>query len=372
MKRTHLAGGVVVHVVWKYMDLIKFKAKFEPIFDVYLGKKLEEMRKRLDDPFLYEIVSQAARIAKKGGKRARPFLVYAMYRVCGGKNEEVGMRVAMGIELFHIFCLIHDDITDRGKVRHGEQTIHEYALLRMKKEKRRGDLAHVAESQAMLAGDLVYAWAYERIAGLRGIAPDVHQDALSVFIEAMQDVVAGQMIDIDLTTQKSASLARIIKKMELKTASYTFVRPLELGAVLAGASSQVRAFCHDFGMAVGVAFQLQDDMLDIVGTQEELGKKPMGDIREGQHTPLSCDAFAHASSHDKKIFTQVFGRGALSSHEAKEIRRIFQDTGAIASAQKRVAQGFAKGRALLQEGDLSHKGKKIFSELLARIERRTA
>lgn len=354
------------------MNLPKFKEKFEPLFDAYLKERLKEMDSRLSDTFLKSIMTQAARIARKGGKRARPFLAYSMYKISGGKSEEIGMRIAVGIELFHMFCLIHDDITDRGKVRHGEQTIHEFVYAHMKKEKRHGDLMHVAESQAMLAGDLVYSWAYERIAGLRGVSEDTHREALGVFIDAMQDVVAGQMIDVDITTREDVPLALLTKKMELKTASYTFVRPLELGAVLAGASQEVRTFCHTFGMAVGVAFQLQDDLLDIIGTQKQLGKMPLGDIREGQHTPISHDAFKRASHEDKKTLTRLFGAGKLSQDDVKKIKRIFIETGSLQRTQDRIAKGFTTGRSLLATIEIPEKGKEVLEGLLRMLEHRTA
>ncbi len=354
------------------MNLPQFKEKFEPIFDAYLRERLGEMEGRLSDAFLKSIMKQSARIAQKGGKRARPFLAYSMYKISGGKSEEIGMRIAVGIELFHMFCLIHDDITDRGKVRHGEQTLHEFAYAHMKKEKRRGDLMHVAESQAMLAGDLVYSWAYERIAGLRGVSEDTHREALGVFIDAMQDVVAGQMIDVDITTREEVPLALLTKKMELKTASYTFVRPLELGAVLAGASKEVRAFCHNFGMAAGVAFQLQDDLLDIIGTQKQLGKMPLGDIREGQHTPISHDAFKRASEADKKTLTHLFGAGKLAQDDVKKIKCIFVETGSLQRAEDRIAEGFNKGRALLSEVEIPPKGKEVLMGMLKLLEHRTA
>lgn len=353
------------------MNLPQFKEKFEPFFDTYLRDRLKEMEGRLSDAFLKSIMVQAARLARKGGKRARPFLAYSMYKISGGKSEEIGMRIAIGIELFHMFCLIHDDITDRGKIRHGEQTIHEFAYAHMKKEKRRGDLMHVAESQAMLAGDLVYSWAYERIAGLRGVSEDVHREALGVFIDAMQDVVAGQMIDVDITTRKDVPLSLLMKKMELKTASYTFVRPLELGAVLAGASKETREFCHNFGMVVGTAFQLQDDLLDIIGTQKQLGKMPLGDIREGQHTPISHDAMKRASDTDKKTLTHLFGAGKLSQDEIKKIKRIFVETGSLRRAEDRIAEGFKKGRELLSAIEIPQKGKEVLVGILEILEHRT-
>lgn len=354
------------------MDIAEFKKVFEPVFKKYVKQCLKEMHSRLKDPVLKKLVEQAGKIALAGGKRARPYLVYAMYKIAGGKNEEVAMRVATSVEMFHIFCLIHDDITDRGRLRHGESTIHEYAVSALRKEGRRGDIAHVAESQAMLVGDLVYAWAYERLAGLKGVEEEAHTEALKVFNEAMQDVIAGQMIDVDLTTRTSAPASLILRKMELKTASYTFVRPLELGAALAGASKEVREFCRTFGREMGVAFQLQDDLLDIVGTKKELGKRPMGDIREGQHTPLLQHAFARASARDKKILAHAFGNERLSTADARKVREIFFHSGAIDEARKKIAQGFSSAEKILATSPIEQQGRAVLAELLAFIRHRTA
>jgi geranylgeranyl diphosphate synthase, type I len=365
-----LAAGVPV--VWKNMDIAEFKKVFEPVFTKYVKECLKEMRSRLKDPMLRTFMEQVAKIALAGGKRARPFLVYSMYKISGGKNEEVAMRIAMSVEMFHIFCLIHDDITDRGQLRHGQVTVHEYAAAALRKARRRGDLAHISESQAMLAGDLVYAWAYERLAGLKGVEEKAHVEALKVFNEAMQDVIAGQMIDVDLTTRVSAPTALVFRKMELKTASYTFIRPLELGAALAGASAEVRTFCRNFGKEMGVGFQLQDDLLDIVGTTKRLGKRPLGDVREGQHTPLSQHAFQHANVADGRFLARVFGKGTLSVRDAQRVREIFVRTGALAYAEGRIRKHFARAERLLQSAPIEERGKEVLTQLLHFVAYRTA
>lgn len=364
--------GIGILVVWKSMDIAEFKKAFEPVFTKYVTECLKEMQSRLKDPMLRAFMKQAAKIALAGGKRARPFLVYSMYKISGGKNEEVAMRIAMGVEMFHMFCLIHDDITDRGRLRHGQVTVHEYAAAALRKARRRGDLGHISESQAMLAGDLVYAWAYERLAGLKGVEEEAHVEALKVFNEAMQDVIAGQMIDIDLTTRTSVPTELIFRKMELKTASYTFIRPLELGAALAGASVEVRAFCRKFGKEMGVGFQLQDDLLDIVGSVKQLGKRPMGDIREGQHTPLSQHAFRHASAADGRFLARVFGKGMLSAQDARRVREIFVRTGALAYAEARIKKHFIKAGQLLESAPIEAWGKEILTQLLRFVAYRTA
>ncbi len=354
------------------MDIVQFKKMFEPHFAKYVEECMSNMHARLKDPLLKKLMNQAGKIALAGGKRARPFLVYSMYKISGGKDDKVALRIAMSVEMFHIFCLIHDDITDRGKIRHGQKTIHECAKQAMRKAKRRGDVAHVSDGQAMLVGDLVYAWAYERIAGLRGVEESAHQEALQVFVDALQDVIAGQMIDVDLTTRANAPSALILKKMELKTASYTFIRPLELGAALAGASPEVRKFCRVFGLEMGVAFQLQDDLLDIVGTEKTIGKKPLGDIREGQHTPISQYAFAHAAPQDRKVLARVFGNIDLSPADALRVRTIFKTSGALDHAERKITRGFLRARDILENSPLEEGGKVALLQLLAYIQRRTA
>jgi len=247
-------------------DLTEFKNIFDPILKQYLDRKIETFSKNVTDPFLLDLVSYPQKLIESGGKRIRPFIAYLMYKASGGKETKKALELFVALELFHNFALIHDDIMDRDSVRHGVPTIHEYVKEKLKKEGRSGDLNHIANSQAILLGDLILTWAFS-------VFDEVEFDEeklknAKIFIDKMtDDVILGQIIDMDIPSRNNAPKELIDKKDRLKTASYTFIRPLQIGASLVGIDENTEKFCEDLGLNLGLAFQLQDDLLDSENTQ---------------------------------------------------------------------------------------------------------
>jgi len=247
-------------------DLKEFKKIFDPILKQYLDKRIETFSENINDPFLLDIVSYPQKLIESGGKRIRPFIAYLMYRALGGKEIEKALELFISLELFHNFALIHDDIMDKDSIRHGVQTIHEYVKEKLQKEGRFGDLSHIGNSQAILLGDILLAWAFS-IFDEVNLDKDKLRSAKLFFNKMADDVVLGQIIDIDIPSRKDIPKELIDKKDKLKTASYTFIRPLQIGASLVKIDKNIEKFCEDLGLNLGLAFQMQDDLLDAENTQ---------------------------------------------------------------------------------------------------------
>jgi geranylgeranyl diphosphate synthase type I len=189
-----------------------------------------------------------------------------MYKALGGKEIEKALELFISLELFHNFALIHDDIMDKDSIRHGVQTVHEYVKEKLQKEGRSGDLNHIGNSQAILLGDILLCWAFS-IFDEVNLDKDKLKSAKIFFNKMANDVVLGQIIDIDIPSRKDIPIELINKKDKLKTASYTFIRPMQIGASLIGIDEKTEKFCEDLGLNLGLAFQMQDDLLDSENTQ---------------------------------------------------------------------------------------------------------
>ncbi len=299
-----------------------------------------------------------------GGKRVRPYLVKLMHRASGGKEGATDLELAM--ELFHLFGLIHDDITDRGKLRHGVPTLHEVAKDLLAQAGATKNIDHIAETHAMLVGDQVFAWVHDLLSAL---GPD-GASAREVFATMTSEVVTGQMLDATMMTVDEAGLEDIMQKTELKTATYTFIRPMQLGVAYAGGSEELMQFCEDFGRAIGTAFQLQDDMLDIIGKAGEITKDLCSDIEEGQHTFYSHYLLAHGSDQQKEQFKQLFGK-QLSDADKQTCRELMETSGAITAGKEQFEALFDTAESLLKESSLPKDEKEELQTLATYIRSRS-
>lgn len=247
-------------------DLKEFKQAFDPILKQCLDRKIEAFSKNVNDPFILDIVAYSQKLIESGGKRIRPYVSYLMYKALGGKEVEKTLELFISLELFHNFALIHDDIMDKDSIRHGVQTVHEYVKEKLQKEGRFGDLSHIGNSQAILLGDVLLCWAFS-VFDESNLDEDKLKNAKLFFNKMADDVLLGQIIDIDITSRKDIPKELIDKKDKLKTASYTFIKPLQIGASLIKIDKNTEKFCEDLGLNLGLAFQLQDDLLDSENTQ---------------------------------------------------------------------------------------------------------
>lgn len=240
--------------------LVTIKTLVEQKLHVYLRIKLREAQKLHPDSL--ELAAQVADLTLRAGKRTRAFLVWLSYQTTNNSRLTINKKipapllsVMMALELFQTFALIHDDIIDKDLERRGGPTVHEHFRLKTQTAKlKTQDPKHVGMSLAILAGDLALGWAWE-------LMDETGSETVQkLFSQMSQETIFGQTLDVFREqTGKPIDKARID---ELKTAYYGVVRPLELGAVLAGASPKTLKALGLYGLVVGAAFQLRDDVLD--------------------------------------------------------------------------------------------------------------
>lgn len=352
------------------MELKGFQKKFQAKLNRVIAVRRKRSRDIARDPFVYGLISYAAELATRGGKRIRPYLAHLMYRASGGRRPTEALRLSASLELFHAFALIHDDVMDRGTTRHGFRTAHRETSRRLKALRRLGDLPHAGESQAVLTGDLLFAWSQELWDG--AVFPAKRLGAArAVYRRMINEVIIGQMLDVDLATRPRATMAGVEQKMRLKTAGYTFIRPLQIGAALAGARASTMKFCEAFGLALGTAFQIQDDLLDVESSARRTGKTAMSDVAERQQTVLTQYVFDRGTPAERRSLSRFLGK-RLSARDRRRVRKIFEESGAVAYAQRRIASLFRQAEHALHHAPIQKSAKREFAELLAFIRNRSS
>lgn len=216
------------------------------------------------------------------GKMFRPYLVYVMAK---NKTYKECLNYCLAIELLHFFALIHDDVMDKAESRRLNATLHEYfksqvSNLNIEKTK----LDHIANSMAVLAGDYVFSiceGAFEDTENESNYRN--HRLARKCFQQLKSEVILGQILDVELELMQNPSKDLILQKTYLKTANYSISRPMQIGVTISE-RSELTDFCLEFGFNLGLAFQLQDDLLSLTQEKEITGKEIFSDIVENKHT----------------------------------------------------------------------------------------
>jgi geranylgeranyl diphosphate synthase type II len=235
----------------------------------------------------YGSLWSAARQACAGGKRFRPALVLGTYRHLGNSDLSDAVEVATAVELLHTAILLHDDVIDRDTIRRGcPNLVGTFSARAAREGAGQGDAELWGQASAILAGDLLLHAAQGMIARLpidhgRRIA------LLDLLDRCVFVTAAGELSDVAFSTHViQPGFIEVLEMAEWKTASYSFVGPLQAGAILAGASPSELHTLESFGRLIGIAFQLRDDLLGVFGDESETGKSVSSDLRSGKLTPM--------------------------------------------------------------------------------------
>lgn len=352
------------------MDIQTFKAAFDPILARITKKQIQKSLKTNEDPFIQSLIQEVEPLTMAGGKRIRPYMACLAYQVCGGKKTKPAMELFTALELFHVFALIHDDIIDNGISRHGRATIHRFVTQRLTEEKRRGECERNGLSQAILIGDLVFSWAGTQMMNEARFDQRELAVVRSEYQAMIDEVVVGQMVDVDTMTRHSVSSQLIHDKMRLKTASYTFVRPLRMGVALAGGSSALKRFCDAYGMPLGIGFQIQDDLLDLTATADTMKKTVFSDLREHQHTLFTQFIFEQGSASQKKELATMLG-SELQEKDRSRVQALFHESGALDYGRCLMTDCFNQAEDALEKVKLTEKQKQPFADLVKFIRHRS-
>lgn len=269
----------------------------------------------------------------EGGKRMRAGLVKLGYESAGGKIPDNLLPVSAAIEITQSAILIHDDIIDQDVLRHNRPTVHKVYEAFHKKNYKKNDPAHYGQAMATLVGDAGF---YETIFQIaQANFPEKDKiEAIKMLCDNMINTCYGEALDVELGQKQKITQKEVTAINTLKTAHYTIIGPLKIGAILAGArNSQLKTF-EDYGLPLGLAFQIQDDILGLFGSEEKFGKSTTSDIREGKNTLLYTEAVKRANKKQKGVLQKLWGKKDITKKEADKVRQIIKDTGALSYNQK--------------------------------------
>jgi len=275
---------------------------------------------------LYQPVSY---IMGLGGKRLRPVLTLLATELFEANYQEA-LPAALAVEVFHNFSLVHDDIMDDAPLRRGHETVHE-----------KWDI-----NTGILSGDAMLIMAYRYF---EHYEPAVFYALVKLFSQTALEVCEGQQWDVDFEQRDNVTLPEYLKMIEYKTAVLV-AAALKMGAIIAKTSEQNAQLLYNFGLYLGIAFQLQDDYLDAFGDPATFGKQVGGDIIENKKTYLYLKAMEYAEPNDKIQLTQLFSiHPSDNSDKIESVKRLFMQTGASQATQEAIESYTQKALRLVDE-----------------------
>lgn len=278
----------------------------------FFNEQLEKFLKNGSPEKLYDA---ARHLPLAGGKRLRPCMaMISCESVKGDVLNTIPLTIAL--ELIHNFTLVHDDIMDKSKLRRGNPSVH----------------IKYGEPTAIMAGDLLFAKAFE---SMHKITYDlkIFKNVEFGLIDCIREICEGQQLDMEFEERHNVTEDQYLEMIRKKTAVF-FQYAAEAGAILGGGSREQANALNQYGLLLGLGFQIWDDYLDLTSDEETLGKDIGNDIRNGKKTLIAVHSMSNANSEDKQIFEKIFGNKDATDEDINKIYDIFKKTGSIEYAKR--------------------------------------
>jgi len=289
-----------------------------------------------------------------GGKRIRPMLVLSSCGLCGA-DPLIAEAAAAAVESLHNFTLIHDDIMDKADTRRGLQTVHK----------------KWNSETAILSGDVLFALSFGALkyyADHDSISKKQLSRLLDIFVKSTITVCDGQALDMEFESRNDVSLEEYLTMISWKTAAL-LSGSMELGAIIANASDEQIQWVSEIGRLAGIAFQIQDDLLDVIADPDKFGKKSGGDIIEGKKTFLLISALERAHGEDLELLKSIPGKSNISENDVKNVTTLMYKLGVIDSAEQEIKSLYDQSFELLNnfpESEHKEKIKALLNQLTVR------
>jgi geranylgeranyl diphosphate synthase type I len=327
-----------------------------------------ELRERFDlalRGFLYDVTPRLRVVADElgplvdaletfvfdGGKRLRPLFCYWGHRATGAQDSLEIVNAAASLELLHACALMHDDVIDESDSRRGAPAVHHRFAALHRAEGWTGDADRFGAAAAILLGDLALVWADAMFTG-SGFNAEDYQRAMPVWESMRVDVMCGQYLDVLEQARGGGSVERALRVTQYKTAKYTIEGPLHLGAMLGSYRRDLFLAFHRFGIPLGEAFQLRDDVLGVFGDPAVTGKPAGDDLREGKRTVLVALAEENADPAQRDVLQRLLGDPELDADGIAQLRDVITATGALARAESLITERVSMARAALAAADI--------------------
>lgn len=311
-----------------------------------------------------------ARTFTGGGKRLRPAFCYWGYVAAGGHPDRTSglLKAAASLDLLHVSALVHDDIIDASDTRRGIPAAHRQFAAHHTAMTGRGDADAFGTAAAILLGDLLIMWSVELFEE-SGLEPERMHQARMLLSTMRTEVVCGQYLDVGASFSVTPAanfedeLAVANRILEYKTARYSVLRPLQVGAALGGGDKALESALARAGSLVGRAFQMRDDVLGVFGDPVVTGKPAGDDLREGKRTVLVLTALQRADAGQRQALEGLLGNPDISEDQVAQARSIIDDTGALQEAERLIADDTASATLLLNATDMTEEGRQALVRL---------
>ena len=288
---------------------------------------------------LYEPIQY---ILELGGKRMRPVLTLLTTELFDVSYKKA-LDAALAVEVFHNFSLVHDDIMDDAPLRRGNETVHEKWNL----------------NTGILSGDAMLILAYQHF---EEYEPNIFRSLAKLFSKTALEVCEGQQYDVDFETRDDVTIDEYLKMIQYKTAVLVGAA-MKMGAIVAETSEENANLIYDFGLNLGIAFQLHDDYLDAFGDPETFGKQVGGDIIENKKTYLYLKAIEFSTAEEQEQLLHLFSIKPINNSEKiRSVKNIFNQTGATEATQKAIEEYTFKAFETLEKLDLIEDKKEILKQ----------
>ncbi len=314
-------------------DPAAFRTSIQSTLDAFVDEQAARLAPLGEDAARFV---DGARASVTGGKRLRAAFCYWGFRAVreAVADERPLLAAGAALELLHASALVHDDVIDASDTRRGRPASHRAFEGHHRASGWTGDAGEYGVAGAILLGDLLLAWSDEllRTCGLE--AGSVGR-ALRYFDATRSEVIAGQFLDVSVQARGTSDVEQAMRVLRYKSAKYSVERPLHVGAALAGGSEDVLAALSAFGLPLGEAFQLRDDLLGVFGDPEVTGKPAGDDLSEGKRTVLVALALGQAPAADAARLDAGLGT-PLDEAAVADLRRVIEDSGAAGEVEKRI------------------------------------
>lgn len=305
-----------------------------------------------------------------GGKRLRPVLAWWGWRGAGGSDDDRMIKAATALELLQACALIHDDVMDGSDTRRGAPSVHRSLETLHQAENWRGSDEVFGLSGAVLLGDLCLSWA-DQVLFESGLQAAALLRAKPILDATRTELMAGQYLDVLEQARAQITPERALRVARYKSAKYTIERPLHLGVALADGGGDLMAAMTAYGLPLGEAFQLRDDVLGVFGDPQTTGKPAGDDLREGKQTYLIACAYETGTEAQRAQLADGLGEPSLSRDDIESLRRLIIDTGALEQTEARISASTEAALLALTQHELHNNARDILESLAIAATNRT-
>jgi geranylgeranyl diphosphate synthase, type I len=325
-------------------DQAAFKARVDEVLDGFVREEASYLTQIHED---LAPVAEQLRVSVSNGKRLRATFCYLGWRSCGQPDSHAALRACAAMELVHAAAVVHDDIIDGSGTRRGAPTAHVALRSAVADD---DDSEGAAAGLAMVVGNLLMSWAGQLFIS-SGLPRAFLARTTPLWSVLARELVAGECLEI-MRTGSAPRVEGSMQIIHLKSAKYTVERPLQIGATLGGGPLRLLTTFTEYGVPMGEAFQLHDDLLGVFGDPRRTGKSNLDDISGGKPTALFAIALARASGDDRAELVRRLGCAGLDSDDLGTIREILERVGARARIEEMIAERASCARDALDDARL--------------------